>query len=59
MKVLIASKSAAESYLGGSDKALTFVINIQVNSETAAIVPVPVDKKDFDKYEVGKYYDIA
>lgn len=59
MKVYIASKSAAESAIGPAEKALSFVINIQVNRETAEIVSVPVDQKDFDKYEVGKYYDIT
>ena len=57
MRVFITSKSAAEQYVGDKEKALTFVINLQIGE--SAILTVPVLKKDFDKYEVGKYYDIA
>lgn len=59
MKVFIVSKSAAESCVGDNNKALTFMIILQINTEMAEHVSVPVDKKDFDKYEVGKYYDIT
>ncbi len=57
MKVFILSKSAAEQYVAKDEKALTFVMNVKfIDSQ---VVSVPVDKEDFDKYEVGKYYDIT
>lgn len=68
MRVLIASKSAVEAHMGGTEKSLSFVINIQVftpllrsndTGEARPVYPVPVDKKDFDRYEVGIYYDIT
>ena len=57
MKIFISSKSVAEQSVGPDEKAMSFVINLRVDG--SPILSMPVDKKDFDSYEVGKYYDIT